>query len=607
MSNFSISGSDLLKLAHIVREETGNDIEEKNFPMLESRIRSHVLKLTYSSMDEYWNYFKQNEARERKNLCSLMTTHYTFFFREYAHFEVLSNWIQSEIGNLKNRFQNTKQPVRVWSAACSRGQEVYSLALYLEVHLFQAHGVPFEVIGTDIDHESVEYAKNGVYPIKEVNTIPSLYLNGYWKKGSGDIKEFAAVSEKIKVRTQFEVLNLFEISKFQTQINFDVVFCRNVFIYFSKENVNKIALEIAKKLSVNGLFVSGVSEPIRFKEWELASVGPSCYKKTDKVVLESPQPALGYQVLCVDDSPTIQTLMKKVFAQDPQCAGVEIAGNGQEARTKLDHKKFDLVTLDIHMPVMGGIEFLESLYRKKSDPPVLMVSSVNRTDIDLATKSLALGAFDYVEKPAMSHLEKSIDEILLKSKMAMRLKTQNHNLIENNFQLSISQKIVVPDASQCLRILVVSELNLDAAEHIIRNQSNEHRSPATLIICSETTSKEAIKHRLQSHCDRPLLQLNGPVAFLKANTNYIVEESNALNVLQKVDYRFVSLQVLCRTKIDFSKIKTSVIQVLLDESLTVYVNEFEKNSRLKVSDVTQSNSFTSLSLEFFAHLRKVSA
>lgn len=605
----SLTKPDILKLAQVVREETGNHIQEKNYSMLESRIRGHILKLGFESFEDYWIYFQSNEKQERQLLKSLMTTHYTFFFREYAHFEVLEKWITDEEPRLKDRFEKQKEPVRVWSAACSRGQEVYSLAMFLEFKLFKEFGIPFEILGTDIDIDSVAHAKNGVYSIQEVNTVPQMYLNGLWKRGTGPIKDFAAIHPNLKAKTHFEVLNLLEIPKWTNASKFDVIFCRNVFIYFSEENVRKIALDLAKKVETNGLLISGMSEPLRFSEWPLCSIGPSCYQNAPKrqKLPESIQVQQApYRVLCVDDSSTIQLLIKKIFASDSLCQGVDVAINGREAREKLDLKKYDLITLDIHMPEVSGIEFLEELYNRKSDPPVLMISSVNRTDVELATKSMSLGAFDYVEKPAMNNLQKSTDEILTKAKMALRCKTPAEVKIEGSFDASIGQKIVVPDASQCIRVVVASAVSLKQLEQVIKGQKNEYRSPALLIIWDEKSASETnIEAQLLSWTEKQIVKLRDDKQRLRPNQIFIAETDIYQIILSELRVKSASLQILCKTGFELSALKKiATTQVLVDESIGDYAQIFEKKSSFKVSDITPVTSFPSLSAEFFANLRK---
>lgn len=432
------STSDLLKLAEIVREETGNRIQEKNYAMIEARMRSYLVRLGLESLTDYWQHFEANELIERGNLQSIMTTHYTFFFREYAHFEILENWLKSEGARLKTRYLQERVPVKVWSAACSRGQEVYSLALFLEENLYKKLGVPFEVLGTDLDPESVAYAENGVYPIHEVNTIPHQYMQNYWVRGKNKISDYSRIKDCIRTKVKFQVGNLLRFDNNTTE-KFDLIFCRNVFIYFSEENFRHTAFRLAERVKTGGLFVSGISEPVRFSGWNFDCVGPSCYRIAP-VSIETPKPFAiqvdnkellkipvtlinepkKYNVLCVDDSSIIQNLLKRIFSSDPNCGSVDVALNGLEAKAKLASGKYDLVTLDIHMPEMSGIEFLESAYDRKKHPPVLMISSINRIDLSLAEHSLTIGASDYVEKPDLNQLQKSSSEILTKALLIMR-------------------------------------------------------------------------------------------------------------------------------------------------------------------------------------------
>ncbi len=628
----AISRQDVLRLADIVREETGNHVQEKNFSMLESRIRSHILKLGIDSIEQYWDHFKLNEKEERESLQSLMTTHYTFFFREFAHFEILENWISEEIEKIKVRYEATKEPLRIWSAACSRGQEVYSLAMFLEANLLKAHGIPYEILGTDIDPASIAHGENGVYPISEVNTIPQMYLSSNWKRGTGKVKEFAAIHPALKAKTKFEVLNFQELPSWKNQNQFDVIFCRNVFIYFSDENVKRISLELSKKLRDEGLFISGMSEPLRFPEWNLQAVGPSSYKKTKitQKIENKIQPAkaaahasvaLGadlqqvkikqisnkYRVLCVDDSTTIQSLIKKIFSTDPACEMVDIANNGQEARDKLNAGTYDIITLDIHMPIVNGIEFLERLYNKKTDPPVLMISSVNRTDIELATKSISLGAFDYIEKPAMNNLQKSTDEILTKTKMALRTKNHVEQQSTSHFDASIGQKIVVPDASQCFRIITASDKSKKKLEHVIRGQKGEYRSPACLIIWNDAESN-GIESELLTWTENQIINVREANPILRPNYIYLLKSDASADVISKLKGKSASIQLLDAKVSSFSTVKqVSQIQVLVDEDLKDSAKILEHQCGIKISDITPATSFPSLSVEFFASLRKAAA
>lgn len=619
------AASDLQRLAGIVREVTGNQVLEKNFSMLESRMKTHLLHLGISSMVEYWSYYSKNETQENEVLQSLMTTHHTFFFREFAHFEVLQQWISENLVRIKERFESTKVPLRIWSAASSRGQEAYSIAMYLEAELLKKHGIEYVVFGTDLDKESVSYAKNGVYPLRDVNAIPRQYLSNLWKMGTGSVKEFAAVGAALRRKVYFETLNLFETKFWKPTEKFDVIFCRNVFIYFSEADVKNVALELASRLDSDGLFVSGISEPLRFSEWTLKNLGSNCYQKitgraqSGSLPVVKPEGILGqsevsvekevrYRVLAVDDSPTIHALLKKIFSQDSNCMSVETAINGQEAAEKLKAGKFDLITLDIHMPVMSGIEFLEKVYDKKKHPPVIMVSSVNRTDMDLATKAISLGAFDYVEKPAMNNLQKSSTEILTKTKMALRRVIVDSVEDVKAFESTISQKIVIPDASQCLRVIFSNDKDTRALEQVVKAQNAESRSPAVLIVWKDVNSIAAAQAESLRWTQRKILSARPSDKMFRPNHFYFISEALLKEVYPSLRLRSVSIQILDPQVESIHWIaKTALVQVLVDESLGWNSEFAARKLGHSVSDMTPATSFASLSGEFFANLRKSAA
>jgi chemotaxis protein methyltransferase CheR len=638
--------SDLERLAAIIKAETGNNVQEKNYSMIESRLNARMLKLGLNGIDAYWAYFAKNEAAERTVLKSLMTTHYTFFFRESAHFEQLDSWINQNISMLKQRWLTKKEGLRVWSAACSKGQEVYSLAMFLELNLAQKYGIGFEVVGSDIDQESVDYARNGVYPIKEVNTIPQKYLNGCWRRGTGSIKDFAAVHPNLKAKTKFFTNNLLLLDGVSKTDRFDVIFIRNVFIYFSEDQVKKIALSLKNYLHEGGLFVSGLSEPLRFEGWTLQNIAPSVYVNIDHTkaaaagiatprgfvehALSSAVPIPNYRVLCVDDSPTIQVVMKKIFAQDPLCKEVVTAVNGEDARQKLEASSFDVITLDIHMPVMTGIEFLEKVYKKGVHPPVIMVSSVNRSDADLATKAIDLGAYDYVEKPAMNNLQKSVDELLTKVKDALQSRKQSVTRLQTlsshgtseptpvlgsttktteaaDFNRSISQKIVVPDASQCLRWVKVDATSGYLLESILKLQGAEMRSPAIVISCPSADTA-AIKELMTQWSPRKIEAIDASKSFLRPNALYLTEDTTESKFLSHLKVKNVSLQLLSVPHGELDMFAHfGNLQVLADESVVDKVSAILQRAKLNLSDTSPATSFVSLSLEFFGNLRKSSA
>ena len=628
----AFSQADLTKLAELVKELTGNQISEKNYSMVQGRMRYHLGKLGLSTAKDYWTHFENNEIKERQVLLSLMTTHHTFFFREYIHFECLEQWVEENVSRLKDRYKKDGTPVRVWSAACSRGQEAYSLAMFLDTYLKDAHGIPFKIVASDIDEESVKYGENGVYPIKEANTIPQHYLSKFWRKGTGQVKEFAAVKPSLRRDISFTTANLLKVDQTNFKEDFDVIFARNVFIYFSQPDVEKIAVDLAARLLPGGYLASGVSEPLRFDNWKLTSVGPSSYLKalsateaakyaaqstTSKAgITGSQEPHSGqaqvskhdetYRALVIDDSKTIHLLMKKIFATDKNCTEIVSAMNGKEAEQILANHPagyFGIITLDIHMPVMGGIEFLETAYKKTEHPPVIIVSSVDRRDADLATRALQLGAFDFVQKPAMNGIAKSAEEIITKGRLARRGKNTSPEL---SFNEQTSQSIVVPNASSCLRWLALSGDDLAMVGDIAKLVGAESRSPAT-VIAVDGSRVDAVYSKLKSVGSK-VETLTEPCQFLRPNTFYVTDRSLQDTMLGGLKTKMCSLQIFDDTSSNLQKFSALPnLQVLVDEGVSSHTLDRIGTDGLTISDVTPYTSFVSLSLEFFANLRKASA
>ena len=373
--------------------------------------------------------------------------------------------------------------LRIWSAACSRGQEVYSLAMFLDYLITKnnASDIRVEYYGTDIDPESVKVAQNGVYRRDELKEAPLLYLKNHWVRGTGDISEFVKAKASLKANCKFGVLNLIRPAEIAAVSGtFDLIFCRNVFIYFTPEQIKDISTALLKKLTPSGRFIIGISESLNGLGLDVKTTGVAIYarkahsdalnvtalaahrKEPTKVPtkvgttpIATPTPLTGkaapvihfptaaarpptaasnfsktatttppaaarkLRVLCVDDSPSIHTLLKAVFTVD---SGFEIVGtalNGKEAAKKVQELSPDVMTLDIHMPEMTGIEYLEQHY-KKGHCPVVMITSVSRENSSLALRALELGAADYVEKPALNQLRERTDEIRMKLKTAFR-------------------------------------------------------------------------------------------------------------------------------------------------------------------------------------------
>lgn len=434
--------SAIMMLASEVSEVSGVQLGEKQQDMVVQRLRRRMTLLGLKSEDEYIAYYQNNRTEEFRELISLFTTHHTYFFREFKHFEVLKQQTLPQLIPLVRK--RADKTIHLWSAACSRGHEVYSLAIFLEQCLKEmAPDLNYHIHGTDIDAISVEFAKNGVFPKKETDSIPLAYQTGNFIRGRGQYSEFTRVHQRLHERCSFDAANLVDTKTWPKQ-NFDIIFCRNVFIYFTANDMEKTARHFQKRLNEGGQLFLGLTETLNGLNVNLKLSGPSVYslpkeKAASHISLVpntiSPSEPAAFvapkevvrRVLCVDDSPTILALLKQTFTKADGFTVADTATNGQEALEKIKKNKYDLITLDIHMPVMNGIEFLKNS-RDLNRPPVIVISSVDRQEQSLALEALKLGAKDYVEKPSLKTFDSSREEILFKARtLAVENKSTDYN------------------------------------------------------------------------------------------------------------------------------------------------------------------------------------
>lgn len=426
------------EVSKIVSQMAGIQLGPRQVVMVENRLKARMVKIGIKDFNSYLKHLKTHQEEESQALLSLMTTHHTYFFREFSHFEFLLNkGLDSLIQKAKQRGDNK---IRIWSAAASRGQEAYSLAMFFKFHLEHSNsGVDFEIWGTDVDPESINHAKNAVYKADELKQSPAMYIGDNWVRGRGDVKDFSKLKEGLRSKCHFSTANLLKPESFLNGKTFDVVFCRNVFIYFNQDQIRHCSEQILKHLDPDGFFFLGVSETLNGLDMKVSSSGPSVYQHPrpvqtfkappkKQVPMSIPQEKRPIEVLCVDDSKAILTLLNGILTKENGFVVKAMAKNGLEALEKIKTEKFDVITLDMHMPELDGIGFLESSKDLKR-PPVIVVSSINRDDTSIAQKALQLGALDYVEKPSLENIAQASNEIRSKLKMALSLVKNDVNPI----------------------------------------------------------------------------------------------------------------------------------------------------------------------------------
>lgn len=230
---------------------------------LDKRLRHHG----FGSYSEYFRLLdKPGFEQETLMAIDLLTTNETYFFRESKHFDFLKSHFLPHHPN--------GQPLRAWSAASSSGEEAYSLAMLLAEH---ARTQQWEIIGTDISTRILDKARLGLYQMNAVEKIPLPLLKKYCLKGNDEYDGFLLIDAALRKRVKFQHANL--IDKLPELGRFDLIFLRNVMIYFDMPTKQKLIERIQHYLRPGGYFFISHSESLNGMHTELKMVSPSIYRK----------------------------------------------------------------------------------------------------------------------------------------------------------------------------------------------------------------------------------------------------------------------------------------------------------------------------------------
>jgi len=227
-------------------------------------------RLDLHRLNSYAEYFQVltsgTDAGEVQLAIDLLTTNETYFFREQRHFDVLREHALERRG--------AAQPLRVWSAACSSGEETYSIAMVLAAAL---PGAGFEVLGSDISARMLARARSGHYPLSRATHIPRPLLQRFCLRGTGEQDGTLLVEPTLRERVSFVQINLNRALPALGQ--FDVIFLRNVMIYFNVETKRRVIERIAALLRPGGYLLIGHSESLNEISTAVVAVAPSIYRK----------------------------------------------------------------------------------------------------------------------------------------------------------------------------------------------------------------------------------------------------------------------------------------------------------------------------------------
>jgi chemotaxis protein methyltransferase CheR len=254
---YPLTRRDLTEISAMIYADAGIYLNETKASLVYSRLSKHIRALGLSGFREYCEIVASSDgAAERREMLSHLTTNFTRFFRENHHFEHLRDHV---LPGLIARAKSGGR-VRLWSAACSDGQEPYSMALTVLSQFPNVFDYDFRILATDIDPKILAQARAGIYDESSLETVTPAMRKQWFTEVNVNGRTKFEISEKVKKLITYNELNL--MTQWPFKGNFDVIFCRNVVIYFDEPTQIKIWNRFATLLPVGGHLYIGHSERV---------------------------------------------------------------------------------------------------------------------------------------------------------------------------------------------------------------------------------------------------------------------------------------------------------------------------------------------------------
>jgi len=265
-----LRASEFNQIRKLAYDTFGLDLRAGKESLVSTRLGKYIQQSGCRSFDEYYRHVVGDSTGQALvHLIDALTTNHTSFFREPAHFDFLRTRILPE---WKNR-----GPLAIWSAACSTGEEPYSIAMCLLEELGSVSPCRFRILATDISTRVLAKAREGVYSAERFRVLPASQLQRYWLRGEREQAGYYRAKKEVRGLVEFRRLNLLQPA---TQVGpFPLIFCRNVMIYFDKPTQQGVVERLAGCLEPGGYLFTGHAESLTGIEHGLRYVQPAVYRK----------------------------------------------------------------------------------------------------------------------------------------------------------------------------------------------------------------------------------------------------------------------------------------------------------------------------------------
>jgi chemotaxis protein methyltransferase CheR len=270
---FSVSEAEFTVVCALIKRLSGIALSESKRELVQGRLSRRIRELGLTSCAEYLELLRSGDADEQVAFCNSLTTNLTSFFREAHHFKYLREQVLAPLAKLPCPGPR----LRIWSAACSTGEEPYSIAMTVAETLQDWKSRDVRILATDIDSDVLQRARGGVYRSAQVTNLSPRRLATHFRRVDSDAHE---VSPDLAGLISFRRLNLME--PFPMRGPIDVIFCRNVVIYFDKETQRHLFARIAELQREEAILFIGHSETLFRVSADYALVGQTIYRRVGK-------------------------------------------------------------------------------------------------------------------------------------------------------------------------------------------------------------------------------------------------------------------------------------------------------------------------------------
>jgi len=273
-----LTNDDFKFICDFVYRSTGIVLNDNKREMVYRRLTRIIREKKLNSFSDYCQLLRQQEEQEKDYFINAITTNLTSFFREQHHFDYLTNEELPKLIASKEMQANGKKRLRIWSSASSTGEEPYSIAITL---LEKMHALmpswDVKILATDIDSNVLATGKSGIYEYRRIENIDEKFRRNYFHRGCGKNEEKVRVDKKLRELITFKQLNL--LHEWPMTGPFDIIFCRNVIIYFDKATQQDLFARYFEMLAPGGLLMLGHSENLGAFTQHFDNVGRTIFRK----------------------------------------------------------------------------------------------------------------------------------------------------------------------------------------------------------------------------------------------------------------------------------------------------------------------------------------